>query len=75
MSERRPSVIVVSAPSGAGKSTVLARVLREMPGLRFSISHTTRSPRIGEQDGVDYHFVDGPGFERLREEGRPPRVG
>jgi guanylate kinase len=69
LSEHSPSVVVVSAPSGAGKSTVLARVLREMPGLRFSISHTTRSPRGAERDGVEYHFVDRPAFERLREEG------
>ncbi len=67
MSDRRGSVIVVSAPSGAGKTTVLARVLAEMPGLRFSVSHTTRAPREGERDGCDYHFVDRPAFERLRD--------
>jgi guanylate kinase len=65
-----PSVVVVSAPSGAGKSTLLARVLEEMPGLRFSVSHTTRGPRGRERDGVEYHFVDRPVFERLREGGR-----
>jgi guanylate kinase len=65
-----PSVVVVSAPSGAGKSTLLARVLEEMPGLRFSVSHTTRAPRGRERDGVEYHFVDRPAFERLREGGR-----
>ncbi len=70
MSERLPSVIVVSAPSGAGKSTVVTRVLDEMPGLRFSVSHTTRPPRPGEHGGVEYHFVDRPAFERLREEGK-----
>ena len=70
MSERAPSVVVVSAPSGAGKSTVLARVLAEMPGLRFSVSHTTRTPRGGERDGVEYHFVDRSAFETLRDEGR-----
>jgi guanylate kinase len=64
------SVIVVSAPSGAGKSTVLARVLQEMPRLRFSVSHTTRAPRPGESDGVEYHFVDRAAFEALRSEGR-----
>jgi guanylate kinase len=63
-------VIVVSAPSGAGKSTVLTRVLDDMPGLRFSVSHTTRPPRPGESDGVEYHFVDRPAFERLRDEGQ-----
>jgi guanylate kinase len=69
LSERVPSVIVVSAPSGAGKSTVLGRVLREVPRLRFSVSHTTRRPRPGEKDGVEYHFVERPAFEALRQEG------
>lgn len=63
-------MVVVSAPSGAGKSTVLARVLREMPRMRFSVSHTTRAPRPGEREGVDYRFVDRAAFERLRDEGR-----
>ena len=69
MSDRRPAVIVVSAPSGAGKTTVLARVLRDLGGIRFSVSHTTRAPRGAERDGVEYHFVDRPGFERLLAEG------
>jgi guanylate kinase len=63
-------VIVVSAPSGAGKSTVLARVLDDMPGLRFSVSHTTRPPRPGERDGVEYHFVERSVFEGLRDDGK-----
>ena len=63
-------MIVVSAPSGAGKSTVLGRVLAEVPGLRFSVSHTTRAPRPGETEGVEYHFVDREGFEALKREGR-----
>lgn len=67
MSERRPIVVVVSAPSGAGKTTVLARALRELGGIRFSVSHTTRAPRGDERDGVQYHFVDRAEFERLRE--------
>ena len=66
----RGSVIVVSAPSGAGKSTAVARVVREMDGLRFSVSHTTRPPRPGERDGVEYHFVDEEAFARLREGGQ-----
>jgi guanylate kinase len=70
LSERVSSVIVVSAPSGAGKSTVLDRVLREMPHLRFSVSHTTRPPRDGESDGREYHFVDRKAFETLRSDGR-----
>jgi guanylate kinase len=69
LSEGRPTVIVVSAPSGAGKTTVLARVLRDLGGIRFSVSHTTRPPRGAERDGVEYHFVDRAAFERLREEG------
>ncbi len=70
MSERQPVVIVVSAPSGAGKTTVLARVLGELPGIRFSVSHTTRAPRVGERDGLDYHFVEREAFQRLRDEHR-----
>ena len=62
-------VIVVSAPSGAGKTTVLARVLRDLGGIRFSVSHTTRAPRGAERDGVEYHFVDRKAFGRLRDEG------
>jgi guanylate kinase len=65
-----PVVIVVSAPSGAGKSTVISRVLRELGGMRFSVSHTTRPPRGDEKEGVDYHFVDAPTFEKLRDENR-----
>lgn len=70
MSRFIPNVIVVSAPSGAGKSTVLGRVLRSVPGLRFSVSHTTRTPRPGETNGVEYHFTDRTAFERLRAAGR-----
>jgi guanylate kinase len=60
---------VVSAPSGAGKTTILSRVLRELPGIRFSVSHTTRPPRPGEAGGVDYHFVDEAEFARLEQQG------
>ena len=58
MSERAPVVIVVSAPSEPARPRVVARVLSEVPGLRFSVSHTTRPPRGDEREGVDYHFVD-----------------
>jgi guanylate kinase len=64
------SVIVVSAPSGAGKTTVVTRVLNELDGLRFSVSHTTRAPRPGEKDGVEYHFIEVAAFERLRDTGQ-----
>ena len=69
MSERQPTIVVVSAPSGAGKTTVLARALRDLGGIRFSVSHTPRAPRGAERDGVEYHFVDRAAFERLRDEG------
>jgi guanylate kinase len=61
------SVLVISGPSGAGKSTMLARVLAETPGVRFSVSHTTRPPRPGEAEGVDYYFVSDQRFSELRE--------
>jgi len=67
LSERLPSLVVVSGPSGAGKSTILARVLEEMRNLRFSVSHTTREAREGETEGVHYHFVDRPTFEKMRD--------
>jgi guanylate kinase len=69
LSDREPTVVVVSAPSGAGKTTVLGRVLRDLGGIRFSVSHTTRVPRGAERDGVEYHFVDRPAFESLRDAG------
>jgi guanylate kinase len=69
LSERQPVIVVVSAPSGAGKTTVVSRVLEEMSGLRFSVSHTTRAPRGQERDGQDYHFVDREAFLRLRDAG------
>lgn len=50
-------ILVVSGPSGSGKSTLLGRLLREEAGLYFSISSTTRAPREGEKDGVNYHFI------------------
>ena len=69
MSDRQTSLVVVSGPSGAGKSTVLSRVLQEMDHLRFSVSHTTRPPRPGEREGIDYHFVGAARFEQLKREG------
>jgi guanylate kinase len=65
LSERVTSVFVVSAPSGAGKSSVVGRALERLSDIRFSVSHTTRPPRSGEADGVQYHFVDRVRFEKL----------
>lgn len=49
--------IIISAPSGAGKTTLCQALKKQNPDLNFSVSHTTRSPRKNEQDGVDYHFI------------------
>ena len=60
-----PRLIVVSAPSGAGKTTLCARLLQDFPNLRLSISSTTRAPRGQERDGVEYHFLSTPRFESM----------
>jgi len=60
-------LFVVSAPSGAGKSTVARRVIEAMPDLGFSVSYTTRALRPGEQDGRDYHFVERGQFKAMIE--------
>ena len=65
---RRGVMLVLSSPSGAGKTT-LARSLSSDPGIAMSISHTTRAKRKGEQDGVDYHFVDRDTFTQMRDRG------
>ena len=57
--------IVVSAPSGGGKTTLCRRLMEKLSGLEFSISHTTRAPRGQEKDGVDYHFVSEDEFKKL----------
>jgi guanylate kinase len=51
-------LLILSSPSGAGKTTLTRMLLDHCPDLRFSVSHTTRAPRSGEVDGRDYHFVD-----------------
>lgn len=58
-------LIVVTGPSGSGKSTILRHVMRDLRGVRFSVSHTTRPRRLSEQDGRDYHFVAKEEFERM----------
>jgi guanylate kinase len=65
----RGTLIVVSAPSGAGKSSLAERVLKRLEDLRFSVSYTTREPRGAEQNGVDYHFVSEDQFRAMRERG------
>jgi len=62
-------LFVVSAPSGTGKTTILKRVMARLAGLAFSVSHTTRIPRAGERDGVEYHFVNQAEFEMMQDNG------
>ena len=57
-------LFVVSGPSGTGKDTIVARLLADHPEIRHTISATTRAPREGEQDGVNYYFVSKEDFER-----------
>ncbi len=62
-------LFIISAPSGAGKSTILTAVKKRVSGLGYSISHTTRKPRGDERNGVDYHFVDDRTFTKMINEG------
>lgn len=58
-------LLILSSPSGAGKTTLTRRLLESLKDFTFSVSHTTRKPRANEVDGKDYHFVDRSGFEDL----------
>ncbi len=62
-------LLVLSSPSGAGKTTLTRRIQAAFPELAFSVSHTTRPPRPTEVDGKDYHFTDKAAFERLVDQG------
>jgi guanylate kinase len=66
---RRGLLYIVSSPSGAGKTTLARRVLAADNNIEMSVSVTTRQPRPGETDGVDYHFVDHAAFEAMKERG------
>jgi len=69
MSSRRGSLFIVSAPSGAGKTTIVRRMVELTPGVGISRSYTSRPIRAGERDGVDYNFVSEARFVELREAG------
>jgi len=62
--EKSGTLFVLSAPSGTGKTTLCNRVRQLIPDIIFSVSHTTRAPRAGERQGVDYYFVSKSEFER-----------
>lgn len=64
-----PLLLILSSPSGAGKTTLTNHLLRSLPDFTFSVSHTTRKPRTGETDGVQYHFVDRDRFQALERSG------
>jgi guanylate kinase len=66
---RRGLMLVLSSPSGAGKTTIARRLREEDNSVEMSISHTTRPRRNGEKDGKDYHFVDRETFTRMRDQG------
>jgi guanylate kinase len=63
------TLFIVSAPSGAGKTSLVKGMLENIEGITMSISHTTRTMRSGEQDGVDYHFVDMATFQAMLAKG------
>ncbi|MFN2644751.1 MAG: guanylate kinase [Burkholderiales bacterium] len=67
--KRKGTLFVVTAPSGAGKTSLIDAVMGADPSLKASISYTTRAPRPGERHGVDYHFVDEATFRAMRERG------
>jgi len=67
---RKSLLFIVSAPSGAGKTSLCREVLSLLPDLHFSVSHTTRPPRQHERDGIDYYFVSPEEFKRMIESGQ-----
>ena len=63
------ALLILAAVSGTGKSTIARRLLARRDKLKVYVSHTTRAPRVGERDGVDYHFVSRQRFEEMVDEG------
>lgn len=60
---KHQKIIIITAPSGSGKSSLIKLLMKEISNLSFSISSCTRAPRVGEKDGIDYHFVSVANFE------------
>ena len=69
MAPRPGKLVVISGPSGVGKTTILRQLLADLPQLIPSVSATTRPPRVGERNGVDYHFIASEEFDRRRAAG------
>lgn len=65
----RGILLCLSAPSGAGKTTLAHKLLASMPGARWSVSYTTRAPRGEEKNGIDYHFIDARSFQEQIDQG------
>lgn len=65
MRKLKGNLFVISAPSGAGKTTLVREIIKCIPRLELSVSYTTRPPRTGEADGVDYHFISREKFRRM----------
>lgn len=65
MNKEKGQLIVLSGPSGSGKSTVIKQLMEKRGNIHFSVSYTTRGPRTGEVDGVNYNFVDRAEFEKM----------
>ena len=68
--DRQGLILVLCAPSGTGKSTLVKKLLDEFPRFNFSVSCTTRAPRGQEQDGVDYHFLTKEAFLEMKDQGK-----
>lgn len=67
--EKRGIIYIMSAPSGAGKTTLCKELMQTFPDIKFSISCTTRQIRAGETDGIDYHFISKNQFKKIADEG------
>lgn len=66
---RRGNLFIISAPSGAGKTSLVRALLDSLPDVKVSVSHTTRNARPGEEDGIAYHFIDMAKFDQMVEAG------
>ena len=66
--ERKSMLIVISGPSGVGKGTIYSQLLKNDHSLTFSVSVTTRAPRVGEREGIDYFFISQEEYDRLLSE-------